>query len=59
MEKKKLKVYIGKCDTLPYFYKSENYYDGVRHGDMFASKKEAKKCYQEVWEAELILKKKT
>ena len=55
---KKIKVYIGRCDSLPYYYRSEKYYENVRHGDIFASKKEAKKCYQEVWEAEIIIKNK-
>ena len=53
---KRRKVYVGVvCNATPHFYRDQNYYDGVRKADLFASKKEARKCYEKVLEAELVI----
>jgi hypothetical protein len=46
--KKEIIGWIGFVDGKPDFYKYDEYYNGVRHGDFFKTKKEAKECYQDV-----------
>jgi hypothetical protein len=45
---KDVQVWIGFVDGKPSFYEYPDYYDGVPHGDMFKSKRAAKRCYQDV-----------
>jgi hypothetical protein len=44
---KAVKAWIGLSNGKPFLYSSE-YYQGIRHGDFFASKKAARVCYQHV-----------
>ena len=46
--KRKRVMWMGVVDDAPHFYRSEMYYDGVLHADLFKSKAAAKRCYEEV-----------
>ena len=50
---KKMEVYIGFVDNKPDFYRFDEYYNRVTHGDFFKTKKEAKKCYEDVRKVEI------
>jgi hypothetical protein len=40
--------YVGCVNGRIHFYRELSYYDGVRHADLFASEREAMKCYEDV-----------
>ena len=42
------KMWIGFCDGELHLYRSPDYYDSVRHADLFATRADARKCYQDV-----------
>jgi hypothetical protein len=46
--------WIGLVDEKPHFYTQQDYYDGVVHGDLFKSRRAARKCYERVVRVELL-----
>lgn len=40
--------YVGLVEGKIHFFRDANYYDRVRRADLFASWREAKKCYEDV-----------
>ena len=46
--KGKREGWAGIVDGGIHFYRLDAYYDNVRHADLFGSKREAEKCYEEV-----------
>ena len=40
--------YVGLVNGKIHLFRDQEYYDGVRRADLFTSKREAAKCYEEV-----------
>ncbi len=44
-----IKAWIGVIDgKIPHYFNDMSYYDGVLHGDIYKTKKDAHKCYERV-----------
>ena len=54
-KQKQIRVYVGFSAGKPDLYCFSDYYDGVRHGDWFKTKREARQCYEDVRKATLIV----
>lgn len=48
MAGKKVLCWVGLVNGKIHLYRQNSYYDGVWHGDLFTTRREAKKCYEEV-----------
>jgi hypothetical protein len=44
----KRKLWVGFSDGKIHFYQDPDYYHGVLKADLFRTRKEAKRCYQDV-----------
>ncbi len=46
--KHEMQIWIGFVDGKPSIHRLPDYYDGVKHGNFFLSKRAARKCYEDV-----------